>query len=322
MISTPGRKLVQIGAWPAPELGCLLRAGRLLLLAPALLGLHAPSARADGTLVLKLPPSAQAIEARRAAAQLAAQQRAEQRAAQQRQASLTGNRSTVAYRGRSYQRPLGRLGVLQTSADLHNYPSPAAAVIAQAPAGLSVAVTQEVNGWTGILMDNGATAWLPSQRVRLLPDEVTEAGTAPAGLSGLGANDPYPRTNAPYFTGDPQQLINVAYRFLGVPYRWGGNTRAGIDCSGFVKRVFDALGFPLPRLGSDQMDYGIPVPPDDLCTGDRLYFERRVHRLGVKHTGIYLGNGYFIHSSVSGHGVAISLLTDPRWTRIFVCARR
>ncbi len=119
-----------------------------------------------------------------------------------------------------------------------------------------------------------------------------------------------------------RRFLNEAYKYLGVPYVWGGNTYGGIDCSGFVKNVYGALGFPLPRLGSDQMAYGVPVPVDQLQPGDRLYFTPRTERLGVHHTGFYVGNGYFIHASSGKHQVTVSHLSESYYRKNFVCARR
>jgi cell wall-associated NlpC family hydrolase len=70
------------------------------------------------------------------------------------------------------------------------------------------------------------------------------------------------------------------------------------------------------------MAYGVPVPVEQLQSGDRLYFGRRTDRVGVTHTGLYIGNGYFIHASSGRHGVAISQLSEPLFRRIYVCARR
>ena len=183
-------------------------------------------------------------------------------------------------------------------------------------------------------MADGSTGWVPRASVKPMEYQVvsnapttynslpTYSNGSSAMPSGTDPGDIYPRSNTPYFTGNPQQLLDDAYRYLGVRYVWGGNTFNGIDCSGFVKNVFGSQGLKLPRLGSDQMAYGVPVPKDQLQPGDRLYFGRRKERVGVTHTGLYIGNGYFIHASSSRKGVAISQLSEPMFARIYVCARR
>jgi cell wall-associated NlpC family hydrolase len=106
---------------------------------------------------------------------------------------------------------------------------------------------------------------------------------------------------------------------MGVRYQWGGNTEAGIDCSGFMKKIFFACGYSLPRTAAEQMGLGMPVQPEQLQAGDRLYFG---HGSKITHTGLYIGNGYFIHSSAGEHGVAVSRLTDQTYWKIFAGARR
>ncbi len=229
--------------------------------------------------------------------------------------------------GRSVENVVGRLGEVEFQAVIYRFPSWNAPRLVTPPTGTYVAIRAAQEGWYGVLMADGSTGWLPAGRVKLLDYEVVSDGSGrlPAmgsGLPGGSADDIYPRSSTPFFTGDARALLTQAYKYLGVPYVWGGNTYNGIDCSGFVRNVFGSCGYPLPRLGSDQMAFGIPVPADQLQAGDRLYFEKRTDRLGIQHTGLYIGNGYFIHSSSSKHGVAISRLTDSPWRNIYVCARR
>ncbi|HZP80134.1 MAG TPA: C40 family peptidase, partial [Chthonomonadaceae bacterium] len=188
-----------------------------------------------------------------------------------------------------------------------------------APAGTYVAIQQESGTWVGVLMADGSTGWLRSENVRMLDYQVVSNGSA---MMPSGGGDIYPSSSIPLLTTDPQAILNEAYRYMGVRYVWGGNGYSGIDCSGFVKNVFAANGYRLPRTATEQMAYGVPVPVDQLQAGDRLYFGHKKNAFGVTHTGIYIGNGYFIHSSSSRKGVAISRLDEPMYARIFVCARR
>ena len=307
---------------------CILP-GLLLLTMLALDMAGAQPVRADGTLTLQLPPSQAAIEARREAAEQARQQAAASaNALPARYRTTLSSRGGVARRGQSETaRTIGRLGELTTSSFIYRQRSQNSAFLTRVAMGTYVAIQQEVDQWDGILMADGSTGWLPAQVVHKLDYEVEATGAyraMPAGsLPGYSeAADIYPRSSQPFFTGDAQALLKEAYRYLGVPYVWGGNTFHGLDCSGFIKNVFGSCGYTLPRLGSDQMAYGVPVPVDQLQAGDRLYFGRRTDRVGVTHTGLYIGNGYFIHSSSSRHGVAISHLSESLFRRIYVCARR
>ena len=92
-------------------------------------------------------------------------------------------------------------------------------------------------------------------------------------------------------------LIDEAYQHLGTPYVYGGTTPAGFDCSGFTGYVFrNALGMELPRSAAAQSGLGEDVSWDEAQRGDLIFWGGRG---GVYHTGIYLGDGDYIHASAS-----------------------
>ncbi len=106
--------------------------------------------------------------------------------------------------------------------------------------------------------------------------------------------------------------------WIGIPYRWGGTTRRGIDCSAFVQQfVRENLGIELTRTTATQRYEGVPVERDKLMPGDLVFFRRR----GVRHVGVYLNGGEFIHAS-SSRGVTISELSSSYWDRHYWMARR
>jgi cell wall-associated NlpC family hydrolase len=116
-------------------------------------------------------------------------------------------------------------------------------------------------------------------------------------------------------------LLQEAFTYMGVPYVWGGVTRSGLDCSGFVGNVFRSQGVSLPRVAADQSKVGQLVNWADLAPGDRLYFD--MGRKGrISHTGLYIGNGYFIHASTNHHRVDVDPLNKPNYLKALVCARR
>lgn len=91
----------------------------------------------------------------------------------------------------------------------------------------------------------------------------------------------------------------IARRFVGVPYRWGGESPAGFDCSGLVSYVYGRLGVQLPHNAAAAYSYGRPVPASHLRPGDLLFFR------GLGHVGLYLGSGRWIHAPQSGETVRI-----------------
>ena len=126
--------------------------------------------------------------------------------------------------------------------------------------------------------------------------------------------------------GQVETLLAKARSFLGIPYRFGGGTPKGFDCSGFVRFVFRSVGIDLDRTSRSQSRQGDPVSLDDLRPGDLLFFACRGVRRGVSHVGIYLGDGQFIHASAwSGpgmHCVKMGELTSQYFAKRLVAARR
>ncbi|MCK4807047.1 MAG: C40 family peptidase [Candidatus Aegiribacteria sp.] len=114
-----------------------------------------------------------------------------------------------------------------------------------------------------------------------------------------------------------ESILNDAVSYLGVPYVYGGTDGNGFDCSGLAWRVFNDNGIPLPRIVSDMETLGIAVDREDLQPGDLLIFNN------PKHTGIYLGDGEFIHcSSYLDRGVVITPLSHSNYSRRYSSARR
>ncbi|MBI5283045.1 MAG: C40 family peptidase [Candidatus Solibacter usitatus] len=119
------------------------------------------------------------------------------------------------------------------------------------------------------------------------------------------------------------ELIELSKRFLGLPYTWGGASSFGYDCSGFTQMLVRRGGVQMPRDAQPQADWERQqkVEKSGLQAGDLLYFGASLKK--ITHTGFYIGNGEFIHSTTSDSPVIqISRLGDEKWTKLLVGCRR
>lgn len=124
---------------------------------------------------------------------------------------------------------------------------------------------------------------------------------------------------------DPIMVITLLSEqqreWAGTPYVLGGNTRRGIDCSGFTRTTFmDRFNIQLPRTTSDQAKYGILIPRSQIQTGDLVFFKTGRGPNGY-HVGIYVKDDLFLHASTKG-GVIYSSLNSPYWSQKYWQARR
>ncbi len=117
------------------------------------------------------------------------------------------------------------------------------------------------------------------------------------------------------------KLAATAKNFLGSRYVGGGASPSGFDCSGFTSYVYKQHGITLPRASTSQAYVGTQLNKADLLPGDLLIFSN-TYKKGPSHTGIYLGNGQFIHASTSKTGVIISDLNSAYYTSKFTYGRR
>jgi hypothetical protein len=118
----------------------------------------------------------------------------------------------------------------------------------------------------------------------------------------------------------PKELEEHIEEFLGIPYLWGGNTKEGMDCSAFVKRIYIIYGIDLPRTSVLQSKSGVKIPRQALLPGDLVFFGK-ADKDSVTHVGIYMGNNKFANATYS-HGVRYSDLDDPYFFSKFLFARR
>ena len=155
---------------------------------------------------------------------------------------------------------------------------------------------------------------------------------------GKGANDGWFKVRLPDMRTawiqsgdvipDPKPLtipesIDLAKRFLGIPYLWGGRSSYGFDCSGFTQMLVRARGINMPRDADQQAAWTgvVAIDRKDLQPGDLLFFGPSPK--SITHTGMFIGDGQFIHDTTNGHPVVqISRLDDDPWTKLLVATRR
>jgi len=119
--------------------------------------------------------------------------------------------------------------------------------------------------------------------------------------------------------GDKLNIVQLAQAWLGVPYVFGGCTRAGVDCSCLVENVYAAVGIHLPRIAVDQ--FNATVPLSDPQPGDLVFFAN-TYEPGISHVGIYIGNGQQINAPTTGEVVSVAPVFTGYWGAHYAGARR
>ncbi|MBS2970718.1 C40 family peptidase [Metabacillus sp. KIGAM252] len=115
-------------------------------------------------------------------------------------------------------------------------------------------------------------------------------------------------------------IINISKQYIGVPYKWGGTTPSGFDCSGFVGYVFNKAGLSVPRTADGMYNSSSMERVSSKQPGDLVFF-RTMNKPSVSHVGIYIGGNQFIHAS-SSKGVTTSSLGESYWRNAYVSTKR
>jgi len=152
----------------------------------------------------------------------------------------------------------------------------------------------EKGRWLAVSLPDGRTAWIQHGDVNL--------GPRPLSI---------------------KETIELAKRFLGLTYLWGGNSSFGFDCSGFTQMLVSRRGIVMPRDADLQAEWAgvVAVKRNKIRAGDLLFFGESPQK--ITHTGMYIGHGRFIHDSTHEHpGVQVGRLADQPWQRLLVACRR
>lgn len=160
---------------------------------------------------------------------------------------------------------------------------------------------------------------------RIPPDDgVTTGGATVAGGAGGPSKNAYANTSGRTVSDPERRLRDASQPWLGTPYKLGGNTKSGVDCSAFVRAVYgEVYGIELPRTAEEQERLGRKVDRKDLQPGDLVFF--RTKGMGPffksRHVGVYLGGGEFAQAS-GRLGVNVAPLSNRYWSKKYEGARR
>lgn len=141
----------------------------------------------------------------------------------------------------------------------------------------------------------------------------------------IGSTTPFDAQQPPPESPPPlpslgAQAVTHALGLIGSPYRYGGTSPSGFDCSGLVRYSYQLAGLSLPRATGQQRETTRRLPPTEaLQAGDLVFFSRGKTAL---HVGIFAGEGRFVHAATRGGGVRLDSLATPHWRQRFLEARR
>lgn len=174
------------------------------------------------------------------------------------------------------------------------------------------------DGWYQISCA-GKTGWVRSDYLDLHTSKPSASASSSVPVGTAKSNG---KTYA--ISATVADVLTYAKAFLGVPYRYGGTSSNGFDCSGFTLSIFKHFGISLPHTATGQLGYGTEVSRSELQPGDLVFFrDTRVSTKAASHVGIYLGDSQFIHASSStGKCVKIDSLNTSYYSRVFTVGRR
>ncbi|MCL2690282.1 MAG: C40 family peptidase [Chitinispirillia bacterium] len=137
-----------------------------------------------------------------------------------------------------------------------------------------------------------------------------------------GPQQPSAQLPRPGSRASQNKLVQAAESYLGTPYKYGGMSRAGVDCSGYTVLVYrEVYGVNLPRTSAKMWKKGRPLSVSAARPGDLCFFRMRGKKGKIDHVGIYMGNNRFIHASTSS-GVMYNNLKDDYYSKRFAGIRR
>ncbi len=194
----------------------------------------------------------------------------------------------------------GSYGIVTASLlNLRQSPNTSCAILAQIPNGQAVSVKSIDSGWAKVTY--GSTeGYVSLDYLKIMQGEMPNRSAV---VSTKG-----------------QAVVELAKKYLGTPYVYGGSAPGGFDCSGFVYYIYKQMGVTLNRVADDQMRNGTWIATHNLQPGDIVGFSNGSGY--VNHVGIYAGNGMMIHSPQTGDVVKYESIVTGNYGRRLVCGRR
>ena len=210
---------------------------------------------------------------------------------------------------------LGRINA--TAVNFRKGPSLDAGVISKLDKNKQVEVVGIEDGWYKVDVD-GKIGYVH-------PDYVTIARqTAPNGSAAGDASQKEALDTPDDKDGLRAEIVAYAKTFLGCKYKYGSMNGKTFDCSGFTTYVYKNFGYTLNRSAAGQLSNGVKVSSrDKLKPGDLVLFrDPSINKAAASHTGIYVGDGQFIHASSRGGGVKYNSLNDTYYNKYYIGGRR
>ncbi|MCD4785742.1 MAG: C40 family peptidase [Candidatus Eremiobacteraeota bacterium] len=166
-----------------------------------------------------------------------------------------------------------------------------------------------------VMTVNGKTIKVPTFKVKRRSSKKTKTTKKPYRSKYHNLSSRYSRHSSP----GGNAIVKTAFRYIGVPYVFGGSTPRAFDCSGYVQYVYRRNGVKIPRMAHHQYYAGTPISKKQMRPGDLVFFE--TYTKGISHVGIYIGNSNFIHASSRG-AVRVDSLKKQYYTNRYRGAAR
>ncbi len=190
--------------------------------------------------------------------------------------------------------------VTATDVNVRTGPSTDTEIISVAQYGYILDVYERHGNWYKIGIGDGKSAYICADYVSLRGEDIEAARSG--SVNG-------------------QRVVEIAKRYLGTPYVYGGSSPSGFDCSGFTSYVYAQMGYSINRTANAQLANGTPVSKDQLKPGDLVLFKRSGSST-VHHVGIYVGGGQMIHSPNTGSVVRYESIASGYYNDCYYAGRR